>query len=149
MPPLPDVLPSTPVKESALNTKLLTIALLLAGCGAAGYGGLKGTPPLAAGRTIIWHYSCESRNAVDVEYAQMGGSYSATLKLPDGGKRTLLRGGGAYRFSLDELQWASEDGGRYFNLTSAGQPLYTGCQAMGEAESDDLRGVRKIDPNLL
>lgn len=114
------------------------LALLLSACG--GKGGIVGLPQLSAGEVIIRHYNCENAEGMDVEYAQMGGVYSATMKIHENKKVLNREEDGVFR--LENWAWRSEDN-HSFTLLEAGQALRLKCVAMNEAAVDDLRSVRK------
>ena len=71
---------------------------------------LEGVPTLADGDDEFWMYYCDSGAELQMNYANMGGEYSATPKLKDG-KRVLPRRGD-YDFNDGEYRWTSDDGGR-------------------------------------
>lgn len=128
-----------------MKNKLLLIGLgiSLAACH-SGLGGFANTPVLKEGQTIIWHYNCQGGNGLDVEYAQMGGGYSATLILPaEAGKKTLLQQA-PNDFRLETYRWQSADG-RFFNLSHDGVMIQQQCLGMNIAEPDAIRKMRKLD----
>lgn len=119
------------------KTLTLTTALLLAACGTTA-AFLEGTPPLADGDNEFWMYYCTDGNdkgqELQVDYANMGGEYSATPKLASG-KRVLTRRS-AYDFSDGEYRWHSDDGGRYFRLSHHDQAEYSHCGARRKLDKD-------------
>lgn len=116
----------------------ITLSCLLSACG--GKAGITGLPQLNSGETRIFHYNCAGGEGVDVEYAHMGGSYSATMKIEEAKKVLTKEADGVFR--LDDWRWQSADN-HYFNLWQKEQLLRSDCVAMHEAASDDLRNVRK------
>ena len=118
--------------------KTLTTALLLAACANSTATFLEGTPPLADGDNEFWMYYCTDGNdkgqELQVDYANMGGEYSATPKLA-GGKRVLSRQS-TYDFSDGEYRWHSDDGGRYFRLSHHDQTEYSHCGARRKLDKD-------------
>ena len=88
------------------KTLTLTTALLLAACANSTTTFLEGTPSLSDGDNEFWMYYCTDGNdkgqELQVDYANMGGEYSATPKLASG-KRVLSRQS-AYDFSDGEYR---------------------------------------------
>ena len=119
------------------KTLTLTTALLLTACGSTATF-LEGTPPLSDGDNEFWMYYCTDGNdkgqELQVDYANMGGEYSATPKLASG-KRVLTRQS-AYDFSDGEYRWYSDDGGRYFRLSHHDQTEYSHCGARRKLDKD-------------
>ena len=119
------------------KTLTLTAALLLTACGSTATF-LEGTPPLNDGDNEFWMYYCTDGNdkgqELQVDYANMGGEYSATPKLASG-KRVLSRQS-AYDFSDGEYRWHSDDGGRYFHLSHHDQTEYSHCGARRKLDKD-------------
>ena len=119
------------------KTLTLTTALLLTACGSTATF-LEGTPPLSDGDNEFWMYYCTDGNdkgqELQVDYANMGGEYSATPKLASG-KRVLSRQS-AYDFSDGEYRWHSDDGGRYFRLSHHDQTEYSHCGARRKLDKD-------------
>ena len=99
---------------------------------------LEGVPTLADGDDEFWMYYCTDGNdkgqELQVDYANMGGEYSATPKLGSG-KRVLSRQS-AYDFSDGEYRWHSDDGGRYFRLSHHDQTEYSHCGARRKLDKD-------------
>lgn len=116
----------------------IVLMMLLSACG--GKGGISGLPQLAAGDVVIRHYNCAAGEGMDVEYADMGGTYSATMKINES-KRVLSREEDGV-FRLMDWAWHSSDN-HTFTLLEAGKALRSQCIAMNEASVDDLRSVRK------
>ena len=120
------------------KTLTLTTALLLAACANSTATFLEGIPPLADGDNEFWMYYCTDGNdkgqELQVDYANMGGEYSATPKLASG-KRVLSRQS-AYDFSDGEYRWHSDDGGRYFRLSHHDQTEYSHCGARRKLDKD-------------
>ncbi len=119
------------------QTLTLSTALLLTACGSTATF-LEGTPSLSDGDNEFWMYYCTDSNdkgqELQVDYANMGGEYSATPKLA-GGKRVLSRQS-AYDFSDGEYRWHSDDGGRYFRLSHHDQTEYSHCGARRKLDKD-------------
>ena len=119
------------------KTLTLTTALLLTACGSTATF-REGTPPLADGDNEFWMYYCtdgsDKGQELQVDYANMGGEYSATPKLASG-KRVLSRQS-AYDFSDGEYRWHSDDGGRYFRLSHHDQTEYSHCGARRKLDKD-------------
>lgn len=120
------------------KTLTLTTALFLTACANSTATFLEGTPSLNDGDNEFWMYYCTDGNdkgqELQVDYANMGGEYSATPKLA-GGKRVLTRRS-AYDFSDDEYRWHSDDGGRYFRLSHHDQTEYSHCGARRKLDKD-------------
>ncbi len=109
--------------------------LLLIGCGS--HAGFKGIPELLPDNAIIWHYNCEEVG-LNVEYANMGGQYSATINIPELGRRVLYQQGSGNQFVLDTLLWQSSDN-RTFVLSDGAETLLAGCLAMNRMATDDIQ----------
>ena len=120
------------------KTLTLSTTLLLAACANSTATFLEGIPPLADGDNEFWMYYCTDGNdkgqELQVDYANMGGEYSATPKLASG-KRVLSRQS-AYDFSDGEYRWHSDDGGRYFRLSHHDQTEYSHCGARRKLDKD-------------
>jgi len=120
------------------KTLTLTTALLLAACANSTATPREAPPPLADGDNEFWMYYCTDGNdkgqELQVDYANMGGEYSATPKLASG-KRVLSRQS-AYDFSDGEYRWHSDDGGRYFRLSHHDQTEYSHCGARRKLDKD-------------
>ena len=119
------------------KTLSLTAALFLAACGSTATF-LTGTPQLADGDNEFWMYYCTDGNdkgrELQVDYANMGGEYSATPKI-DGQKRVLQRQS-AYDFGDGEYRWRSDNGGHYFRLSHHDTTLYDQCGARRKLDKD-------------
>ena len=113
-------------------------AMLLTACANSTATFLEGTPSLNDGDNEFWMYYCTDGNdkgqELQVDYANMGGEYSATPKLA-GGKRVLSRQS-TYDFSDGEYRWHSDDGGRYFRLSQHDQTEYSHCGARRKLDKD-------------
>ena len=116
--------------------KLPALATLLLAACTSQTAFLTGVPELPAGDDIFWAYYCDSGAELQINYANMGGEYSATPKLKDG-KRVLPRRSD-YDFSDGEYRWTSDDGGRYFRLSHGEQTVYGQCS-----------GRRQLDKNAV
>lgn len=120
------------------KTLTLSTTLLLAACANSTATFLEGTPSLSDGDNEFWMYYCTDGNdkgqELQVDYANMGGEYSATPKLASG-KRVLSRQS-AYDFSDGEYRWYSDDGGRYFRLSHHDQTEYSHCGARRKLDKD-------------
>ena len=116
-----------------MNKPLALATLLLAAC-TSQTAFLTGVPELPAGDDIFWAYYCDSGAELQINYANMGGEYSATPKLASG-KRVLSRQS-AYDFSDGEYRWHSDDGGCYFRLSHHDQTEYSHCGARRKLDKD-------------
>ena len=116
-----------------MNKPLALVAAFLAACTTQATF-LEGVPALAAGDDTFWVYYCDSGAELQMNYANMGGEYSATPKLA-GGKRVLSRQS-TYDFSDGEYRWHSDDGGRYFRLSQHDQTEYSHCGARRKLDKD-------------
>ncbi|MDO4642726.1 MAG: hypothetical protein Q4A74_02685 [Cardiobacteriaceae bacterium] len=112
----------------------LLLIILLTACGTQ-TPFLKEVPVLAPDDNEFWVYYCDKGIEMQVDYANMGGEYTATLKLPES-KRVLERDHG-FEFSDDEYRWQSEDG-LFFRLTREENVIYNQCSAR-----------RKLDKNAV
>ena len=122
------------------KTLTLTTALLLAACANSTATFLEGTPSLSDGDNEFWMYYCTDGNdkgqELQVDYANMGGEYSATPKLKEG-KRVLPRRS-AYDFDDGEYRWTSNDSGRSFRLSHGDQTVYGQCSARRQLDKDAM-----------
>lgn len=116
-----------------MNKKIGLLSLgLLVGC----VQGLSGLPKLNHQETIVWHYNCESGKALNVEYAYMGGAYTATIQLPEEGKKVLEQIEPKV-FVLEGYRWSSHDGWN-FTLSDKDKVLRQQCVAMNAIASDAM-----------
>lgn len=114
-----------------MKTLLLMIAAVcLTACGGRG----NPVPVLDEGALLAWVYQCDN-GRITVEYAQMGGQYSATLHLPgeQQGARKVLPRVAEHDFALDALHWQSADG-IVFALRDGEQNVLRNCRSSQEAE---------------
>lgn len=112
------------------NSVLLVLAAALGACGGQG----NPLPVLDEGAVLAWVYQCE-QGRITVEYAQMGGEYSATLHLPGEDKTTrkVLPRVAEHHFALDHLHWQSADGVT-FALRDGDAMPFTTCRSSRAAE---------------
>ena len=116
--------------------KLPALATLLLAACTSQTAFLTGVPELPAGDDIFWAYYCDSGAELQINYANMGGEYSATPKLKEG-KRVLPRRS-AYDFYDGEYRWTSNDGGRSFRLSHGDQTVYGQCSARRQLDKDAM-----------
>ncbi|SUO93065.1 hypothetical protein [Suttonella ornithocola] len=116
-----------------MNKKIGLLSLgLLVGC----VQGFSGLPKLNNQETIIWHYNCKDGTALNVEYAYMGDTYTATIQLSEEGKKVLEQVEPKV-FVLEEYRWSSHDG-RNFMLSDKDKVLRQQCVAMNAIASDAM-----------
>jgi len=118
-----------------MNKTLTLAALLLTACGTPSTF-LSGIPALNDGDDEFWAYYCDDGAKLQINYANMGGEYSATPKLKEG-KRVLPRRS-AYDFDDGEYRWTSNDSGRSFRLSHGDQTVYGQCSARRQLDKDAM-----------
>lgn len=130
-----------------LKPALMLASLMLAACAS------QSRPvrlPQQEGEIRPYTYHC-TQGRVSVEYARMGGQDSATLIFTDDKDtqlRKVLPRAGENAFALDELRWATQDGGRRYALTDNGQMLLDHCEGQTRNTfngKDDHQGTIKLD----
>ena len=118
-----------------MNKTLTLAALLLTACGTPSTF-LSGIPALNDGDDEFWAYYCDGGAKLQINYANMGGEYSATPKLKTG-KRVLAQRS-TYDFSDGEYRWTSDDGGHHFRLMRGEESLYSQCGGRRKIDKDAI-----------
>lgn len=114
------------------NILLAVLPLMIAAC--ASTDSCCNIPSLLDGESKRLHYLCQEGGSLQIEYAFMGGQYSATIIESD--SKRVLPQSAANHFTDQQWQWqASEQG---FNLSKSAEITNYGCKAYGEV---DQRGI--------
>lgn len=122
------------------NVLLAMMLLTLWACGGSD-ARFYAPPVLQANEMVQWNYNCKKGKSVLVEYAMMGGEYSATIERDDRSKQVLprLADGG---FGNGQWQWLQIDK-QGFNLIVEGEVVNSNCKAYSENEQRGIVILRR------
>ncbi|MDO5090443.1 MAG: hypothetical protein Q4D61_02755 [Cardiobacteriaceae bacterium] len=120
--------------------RLPLVALLLAACNSSH----RPAPEFARdGMTETLTYRCQ-QGRIDIEYARMGGTESATLPL-ENGRKVLVRTE-KNRYTLDDWQWTAQTDGHTYTLLHHGETILSQCRSStassGKADDDGAGTVQ-------
>ncbi len=120
-----------------MNRLIYIIGLLFILSACHGEEKFRNPPVLADGEAVTWHYNCNDRDSgLNVEYANMGGEYSATIIQKEYGKRVLpqIEQG---RFSDGDWLWQI-DSDNYFTLSQDSKVISHSCRAYNVVRTDGI-----------